>query len=66
MSRFVNPFHYGWENAPELSAEVRNQVCQLVINSPEDYKKIHNVELKNGEIIEDWNFAIFAASPNKV
>jgi ubiquinone/menaquinone biosynthesis C-methylase UbiE len=54
------------ENAPELSAEVRNQVCQLVINSPEDYKKIHNVELKNGEIIEDWNFAIFAASPNKV
>ncbi|MFA6236841.1 MAG: class I SAM-dependent methyltransferase [Bacteriovorax sp.] len=53
------------ENAPELSLEVRNKVCQLVLDAPEEYKKLHNVELKNDEIIEDWNFAIYAASPNK-
>lgn len=52
-------------NAPELSTEVRDQVCQMVLNAPEDYKKIHNIEYKNGEVIEDWNFAIFAAGPNK-
>lgn len=53
------------DNAPELSVEVRSKVCQMVLNAPEEYKKIHNVEFKNGEVMEDWNFAIFAASPNK-
>lgn len=53
------------DNAPELSLSVRNKVCQMVLQAPVEYKNLHNVELQNGEVIEDWNFAIFVASPNK-
>lgn len=53
------------EYAPELSVEVKKKVCDLVINAPGGYKKLRNVELKNGEITEDWNWAIFVAGPDK-
>ncbi len=49
------------DQAPELSKETRQAVCDLVVNSPERYRKLHNVEVKNGEILEDWNFVLLLA-----
>jgi len=51
------------DQAPELSAETREGVCDLVVNAPESYRKLRNVEVKNGEILEDWNFVLLLAQP---
>jgi len=47
------------EYAPEQSDEKKKEICDLVANAPEEYAKIHNVEVKNGEIFEDWNWVVF-------
>jgi ubiquinone/menaquinone biosynthesis C-methylase UbiE len=49
--------------APELTAETRQAVCELVVNAPEDYKKLRNVQVVRGEILENWNFVLLLASP---
>lgn len=51
--------------APELSTEVRNTVCEMVLNAPPEYKNLRKVSSDNGEITEDWNWAIFVSRPNK-
>jgi SAM-dependent methyltransferase len=51
------------DQAPELSAETRQTVCDLVVNAPQSYRKLRNVEVRNGEILEDWNFVLLLAQP---
>lgn len=51
------------DQAPELSVETRKAVCDLVVNSPESYRKLRNVEVRDGEILEDWNFVLLLAQP---
>lgn len=47
--------------APELSDEIKRTVCDLVSHAPDEYKKLRNVEVVDGEILEDWNWVIYAA-----
>lgn len=47
------------EFAPELTPEKKKGVCDMVANAPEAYKKIRNVEVVNGEILEDWQWVVF-------
>jgi ubiquinone/menaquinone biosynthesis C-methylase UbiE len=47
--------------APELSEDKRREVCDLVLNAPENYRKVRRVELVDGEIFEDWNFVLLSA-----
>lgn len=51
------------DQAPELSAETRKTVCDLVAHAPDAYRKLRNVEVRNGEILEDWNFVLLLAQP---
>lgn len=51
------------KEAPELSEETRQEVCNLVANSPSEYRQLRRVEVVNGEIMEDWNFVLILASP---
>lgn len=51
------------DQAPELSPETRQGVCDLVVNSPDSYRKLRNVEVRDGEILEDWNFVLLLAQP---
>ena len=48
-------------NAPEMEPERRKAVCDLVVNSPTEYQELRNVEVTDGEIIENWNWVIFRA-----
>jgi hypothetical protein len=52
------------KEAPELSDATRQEVCRLVAEAPEEYRQLRRVELRNGEILEDWNFVLILASPN--
>lgn len=46
-----------WLNsAPELASELRAKIRSLIADAPAGYKKIRNVEIKNGELFEDWNW----------
>jgi len=47
--------------APELSDETRAEVCRLIAQAPETYRRLHTVEVKDGEICEDWNWVIFTS-----
>jgi ubiquinone/menaquinone biosynthesis C-methylase UbiE len=49
------------DQAPELSLETRNKVCDLVKNAPEEYRTLRNVKVEGGEILEDWNFVLLLA-----
>lgn len=51
------------KEAPELSEATRQEVCNLVANAPKEYRELRRVEVSNGEIMEDWNFALIVASP---
>lgn len=51
------------KEAPELSEQVRQTVCELVVNAPEDYRRLRRVEVIDGEILEDWNFVLLLARP---
>jgi DNA gyrase subunit B len=47
--------------APELTPEKQAEVCGLVANAPEEYRKLHDVSMADGELFENWNWAIFTA-----
>ncbi len=47
--------------APELDFSIKEQVKNLIVSAPEAYKKIHKVEIRNGELLEDWNWIIIVA-----
>lgn len=51
------------DNAPELDEEIRNKVCNLVLNSPDEYRTLRRVMLENDEILEDWNWVVYSATP---
>jgi ubiquinone/menaquinone biosynthesis C-methylase UbiE len=55
------------EQAPELSQQTRQKVCDMVATAPAEYKKLRNVEVRDGqngrEILEDWNFVLISATP---
>lgn len=50
---------------PELTQEVRDKVCSMVQNAPLAYKKLHSVEVVDGEIFEDWNWIVIKITFNK-
>ena len=50
--------------APELSEEKRTEVCRMVAQAPEEYRRQHQVEVADGEICENWNWVIFTARKN--
>lgn len=45
-------------HAPELSQEIRREVCFLVRNAPPEYYNLHKVEEVEGEIFEDWHWVL--------
>ncbi len=45
--------------APEQSEEKKKQICNLILHSPNEYKKTRNVRLSHNEIFEDWHWVIF-------
>jgi ubiquinone/menaquinone biosynthesis C-methylase UbiE len=47
------------DHAPELNPQIREKVMSMVKDAPPEYKKLHRVEVVNGEIFEDWNWVIF-------
>ncbi|MDA8099416.1 MAG: methyltransferase domain-containing protein [Nitrospiraceae bacterium] len=49
------------EAAPELSEAKRAEVCGLVADAPEPYRSIHQVEVRSGEIFENWSWVVFSA-----
>ena len=51
-----------WMNyAPEQSEEMKQKICDLVANAPEEYRIARNVKVVDGEVFEDWNWIIFKA-----
>jgi len=47
--------------APELSPEKRAEVCGLIADAPDPYRTAHQVEVRDGEIFENWNWVVFTA-----
>ncbi len=47
--------------APELSAEIREKVVDMVKNAPPAYREERRVEVKDNEVFEDWNWVLFRA-----
>ena len=47
--------------APELSPEKQAEVCRMVAEAPQPYRSIHQAEMVNGEVFEDWNWVLFTA-----
>jgi ubiquinone/menaquinone biosynthesis C-methylase UbiE len=50
--------------APELSPEKQAEVCALVANAPDEYRRLHDVRIIDGEVFENWNWVIFTARKN--
>lgn len=50
------------EHAPELNETVKEKVCKMIKDAPLEYKKLHRVEVVDGEIFEDWNWVVLKAS----
>ncbi len=51
--------------APELSPAIKEKVISAIKDAPESYKKLHNVEDKGSELLEDWNWVILKATSSK-
>jgi len=51
--------------APELNQEVREKVLSMVQNAPLAYKKLHHVQIVDGEIFEDWNWIVLKTVSSK-
>lgn len=49
------------EGAPELSAELRDKIFNLIADAPESYKSARNVHSRNDEIFENWNWIVIKA-----
>ncbi len=47
--------------APEQSEEKKAEVCSMIANAPEPYRSLHQVEVVNNEVFEDWHWVIYAA-----
>ena len=55
-----------WMNyAPELDLNIREKVISMIKHAHAAYKKIHRVEVVNGEVFEDWNWAILKTTLHK-
>lgn len=52
-------------HAPELSQKTKEKVIAAIENAPAVYKKLHNVEVKNREVLEDWNWVVLKAFLSK-
>jgi len=53
------------KHAPELSQKTKEKVIAAIENAPAVYKKLHNVEIKDREVLEDWNWVVLKASLSK-
>lgn len=51
--------------APELSSQTKEKVIAAIKNSPPVYKKLHNVEVTDNEVFEDWNWVVLKTSFSK-
>lgn len=47
--------------APELAPELRAEVVRLVAESPDAYRRLHDVKVGPDGVTEDWNWVIFTA-----
>lgn len=47
--------------APELSPELQAEVVSLVANAPEEYRRLHDVQVIDRQVTENWNWVIFTA-----
>lgn len=48
-----------WVNrAPELSEQLRRKILNLIVEAPEEYRRIRNVKIENEELFEDWNWLV--------
>ncbi|MCX5796102.1 MAG: class I SAM-dependent methyltransferase [Elusimicrobia bacterium] len=47
--------------APELTKAKTAEVCGLVAQAPEAYRRLHRVAVKDGAVFEDWNWVVFTA-----
>ncbi|MDD5560814.1 MAG: class I SAM-dependent methyltransferase [Candidatus Omnitrophica bacterium] len=52
--------------APELTRQTREKVIAAVKNAPEPYKRLHNVEVRGKEVLEDWNWVILKTAFRKI
>lgn len=46
------------EYAPELTKQTKEKVISMIKNAPLAYRKLHKVEVVNGEVFEDWNWVV--------
>jgi len=51
--------------APELADEQKMKVCDLIRDAPEGYRKLRRVAVEGDELMEDWNWVIYAAINDK-
>jgi ubiquinone/menaquinone biosynthesis C-methylase UbiE len=51
--------------APELTTDARQKVIDMVKDAPSGYKDERRVEVRAGEVFEDWNWVIFKAQALK-
>lgn len=47
--------------APELETGLKARIRDLIANAPEEYRRARRVAIENGELFEDWNWAVLAA-----
>lgn len=50
--------------APEQSEEKKAAVCNMIAKAPESYRRLHQVQVVNDELIENWNWVIYTARKN--
>lgn len=50
------------KHAPELSDQKKEEVINLIKNTPPNLQKYRQVEIKNNELFENWNWVIFTAT----
>lgn len=65
MLRVRESINHWMDYAPELTPEVREKVISLFQKAPLTYKKLHQVEVIEGEIFEDWNWVVIKTTFNK-
>ncbi|MFA5005171.1 MAG: class I SAM-dependent methyltransferase [Candidatus Omnitrophota bacterium] len=51
--------------APELPTEIKEKVITAIKDAPESYKKLHHVEEKGSQLMEEWNWVVLKAVSSK-
>jgi len=55
-----------WLNfAPELTKKKKKNVYKLIQHAPENYKKLRNIKMEDGQLFENWNWVVFTATKRR-